>query len=116
MSRSEPIAVTLITERRKLLPLDGDTALLRLPANSGHGHEDGDTCPACAALTDVRARLFNLLEEARLGLRPAFGRVIVDASAVAEPGKVVDALTGRLPAQALRDHTVARRFYLTGAA
>ena len=29
---------------------------------------------------------------------------------------VVAALTGKLPAQALRDHTVARSFYLAGAA
>jgi len=116
MSRIDPIAVTIVTTPSRLLPLDGNTALLRLPANSGHGHGDGESCPACAAITDVRALLFNLLEESRQGLRPTFRKVIVDASAVPEPAKVVDALTGRLPAQALRDHTVARLFYLAGAA
>ncbi len=116
MSRVEPIAVTLITEPAKLLPLDRDTVLLRLSANSWHGHADGDTCPACAALTDVRALLYNLLEQAKQGTRPPFRKVLVDASAVADQARVIDALTGRLPAQALRDHAVARLFYLAGAA
>ena len=115
MARIEPIAVTIVTERH-LVALDGDTALLRLPANSGHGHEDGVSCVACAMRTDVRALLFDMLEEAKQGLRPPFRRVVVDASAVTDKGRVVDALTGKLPAQALRDHTVARLFYLAGAA
>lgn len=116
MGKIEPIPVTLITEAGRLLALDGDTALLRLPANSGHGHEDGAQCPACAMRTDVRALLFDMLEGARQGLRPGFSKVVVDASAVADQGKVVDALLGKLPAQALRDHTVARSFVLVGAA
>jgi len=111
----EPIPVTLITEPR-LLSLDADTALLRLPANSGHGHADGDYCIACAGRSDVRTMLFDLLEGAKQGLRPAFKRVVVDASAVADKGQVVAALQGKLPAQAMRDHTVARLFYLAGAA
>jgi hypothetical protein len=115
MSRIEQIPVTVVTEPR-LLALDGGTALLRLPANSGHGHADGSTCIACAMRTDVRALLFDMIEEVRQGLRPAFSRVVVDASAVADVSVVVAALTGRLPAQALRDHTVARMFYLAGAA
>ena len=114
MSRIEPIPVTLVTEPGQLLALDADTALLRLPANSGHGHEDGAQCIACAMRTDVRALLFDLLEGAKQGLRPAFARVVVDASAVKDAGVVVAALTGQLPAQALRDHTVARSFYLAG--
>jgi Putative GTPases (G3E family) len=116
MSRLDPIPVTLVTEPGQLLPLDGDTVLIRLPANTGHGHADGDSCVACAAQTDVRTLLYNLLESHRRGMRPAFRRVVVDASAVADPQTVVAALTGRLPAQALRDHTVARLFYLAGAA
>lgn len=108
------IPVTLITQPRQLLSLGPDTALLRLPANSGHGHADGDTCIACAAQVDVRAQLFNLAEEVRRGMRPAFRRVVVDASAVTDPAKVVAALTGKLPALALRDHQVARMFVLVG--
>ncbi|MHA6299148.1 hypothetical protein [Devosia sp. CAU 1758] len=114
MSRLDPIPVTLITESGHLVPLDGNTALIRLPANTGHGHADGDHCVACAAQADIRALLYNLLEEHRRDMRPAFSRVVVDASAVADPQQVVLALTGKLPAQALRDHTVARMFYLAG--
>ena len=108
MARITPIPVTIITEPGKLVPVDGDTALIRLAANSGHGHADGDTCVACAAQTDVRALLYNLLEEHRRNMRPAFSRVVVDASAVSDKGQVAAALTGQLPARALRDHTVAR--------
>ncbi|ODT69804.1 MAG: hypothetical protein ABS75_15295 [Pelagibacterium sp. SCN 63-23] len=115
MSRLDPIPVILITDPGHLVPLDSDTALIRLPANSGHGHADGEVCVACSAQTDVRALLYNLLEEHRRDLRPAFKRVVVDATAVADQQKVVAALTGKLPAQALRDHTVARMFYLVGA-
>lgn len=114
MGRVDPIPVTLITEPGQLVPLDGDTALLRLPANSGHGHDDGASCVACAAQLDVRAQLFNLLEGVKQGLRPPFHKVVVDASAVTDTSRVVAALTGKLPAQALRDHTVARTFYLVG--
>ena len=114
MSRIDPIPVTLISDPGRLVPLDGNTALIRLPANSGHGHADGDVCVACAGITDVRALLYNLLEEHRRNMRPAFSRVVVDATAVADSSRVVAALTGKLPAQALRDHTVARLFYLAG--
>ena len=116
MARVDPIPVTLIVEPGHLVPLDAETALLRLPANTGHGHADGEACVACAAQTDVRALLYNMLEEAKRGMRPPFTRVVVDASAVADPAQVVAALTGKLPAQALRDHAVARLFYLAGAA
>ena len=112
---AEPIPVRLVTDGGHLLGLDATTALVRLPANTGHGHADGAQCVACAGRSDVRAILFDLLEEVRLGMRPAFSSVVVDASAVADPDRVVAALTGKLPATALRDHTVARRFYLAGA-
>ncbi|HEV7345274.1 MAG TPA: hypothetical protein VGN60_06545 [Devosia sp.] len=107
------IPVTVVAKQR-LLALDSDTAVLRLPANSGHGHADGASCLACAMRTDVRALLFDLLEAARQGLRPSFKRVVVDASAVKDVSVVVAALQGKLPAQALRDHTVARTFVLVG--
>ncbi len=116
MSKAAPVPVTLIIEAGQPVGLDSSTALLRLPANSGHGHADGEVCVACAGQTDVRALLYNLLEEQKRGMRPAFSRVVVDASAVADPQQVILALTGKLPAQALRDHTVARMFYLAGSA
>ena len=116
MGKVEPIPVTVVTEPRRLLALEADTALLRLPANSRHGHEDGAQCIACAMRTDVRALLYDLLEGERQGLRPSFSKVVVDASAVKDKSGVIAALQGKLPAQALRDHTVARLFYLAGAA
>jgi hypothetical protein len=116
MAAVEPIPVTVVTETGHLLALDANTALLRLPANSGHGHADGQNCVACATRTDVRALLYDMLEEVKLGRRARFTRVVVDASAVTDPSVVVAALTGKLPAQALRDHAVARLFYLADAA
>lgn len=114
--RPQPIPVILVTAPGPLLTdLDAGTALLRLPANSGHGHADGEVCIACSGQTDVRALLFNLIEEQRRGMRPAFQRVVVDASAVRDRQRVLDALTGKLPAQALRDHAVARLFFLADA-
>ena len=82
----EPIPVTLITEPGHLVPLDAETALLRLPANSGHGHADGEQCIACAMRTDVRALLYNLLEdlgeqteiEARLAALKSMDRKAID--------------------------------------
>ena len=116
MTRVELIPVIVVTEPGRLVGLDADTALLRLPANSGHGHADGEHCVACASRNDVRAMLYDLLEASKRGLRPVFSRVVVDASALPDPAVVVAALTGKLPAQALRDHTVARLFYLADAA
>jgi len=108
------IPVQLVNAGEPVPDFAPGTALLTLPANSGHGHSDGATCPACAAATDVRALLFDLFESARQGLRPEFARVVVDARAVADADSVVAALRGKLPATAWRDHEVARRFYLEG--
>ena len=110
MNRATTIPVQLVTGR--LPDLDAETALLRLPANSGHGHPDGVHCVACAAQTDIRAHLYNLLHAVKTGARPAFSKVIVDASAVPDLTPLRAALHGHLPAQALRDHEVARTFRL----
>lgn len=109
------IPVLVVTQADALPQLAHGDVLLRLPRNSGHGHADGTTCLACAAQTDVRALLYNLLLSHDAGTE-TFARVVVDASAVAEPLQVMFALTGKLPAQAFRDHTVAKRFYLQGVA
>lgn len=109
------IPVLVVTQADALPQLAPDDKLLRLPRNSGHGHADGASCVACAAQTDVRAQLYNLLLDRDNGT-DNFTRVIVDASAIPEPLQVMFALTGKLPAQALRDHTVAKRFYLQGVA
>lgn len=108
------IPVTLIG-RGATMPLPGPgVAVLKLTTATGHAHEDDRYCPACAALGDVRAMLFDLLEAAKQGLRPPFKSVLVDARTLPDLGKVIDALEGRLPARAMRDHTVSRRFRLAG--
>lgn len=110
MSRANIIPVQLVTGQ--LPVMDGNTALLRLPANSRHGHADGVHCVACAAQTDIRALLYNLLYAAKTGARAPFSRVVIDASAVPDLTPLRAALLGQLPAQALRDHEVARSFRL----
>ena len=103
------IPVTVVTAG-SLPAADAGAAVLTL-APPPHAHSPGSECPACAAHSDIRAMLFDLLTAARLGLRPSFERVIVDARGVdAQPA--VDRLTGRAPAAALRDHVVARSFHL----
>jgi hypothetical protein len=97
------------------MPLPGPgVVVLQLAPEANHAHGDGDFCPACEARTDVRALLFGLLEAARQGMRPPFRSVLLDARALGDVEPIVAALEGRLPARALRDHTVARRFKLAG--
>ncbi|MHA6692250.1 hypothetical protein [Devosia sp. A449] len=110
MARIEQIPVTLVTGA--LPELDSETALLRLPAGTGHDHADGVQCVACTAQSDVRALLYNLLHEMRSGARARFTRVVVDASAVSDIDRLRAALRGELPALGLRDHEVARAFRL----
>lgn len=107
----EPIPVTVSAG-----PVAGTTtggvALIKM-VPPPHRHDDGAACIACAAATDIRVRLFDLLEAARQGRRPAFSRVVVDASALPDPAPVIDRLVpGRVPAAGLRDHTVLRSFRL----
>lgn len=99
-------------------PVAGTTAdgiaVIRMEP-SRHDHAAGVECVACAAQTDIRALLFDLLESARQGRRPAFSRVVVDVSALPDPSDVIDRLVpGRIPALGLRDHAVARNFTLAG--
>jgi hypothetical protein len=106
------IPVTLITGTLALPPPMEASALVVLDAGA-HAHAPGEECFACASVGDIRARLFNLNEQARLGDVPPFKRVVVDARRVADKQRVIDALTlGILPANGLRDHAVARNFYL----
>jgi G3E family GTPase len=78
-----------------------------------HDHAPGTECVACATQTDIRALLFDLLQSARQGRRPAFTRVIVDTSALPDPSVVIDRLVpGKVPALGLRDHAVAKNFHL----
>ncbi|SDA87426.1 GTP-binding protein [Sinorhizobium sp. NFACC03] len=72
-------------------------------------------CICCLATSDIRASLFELLEAHRQGLAPAFSRVIIETTGLADPAPIVNSLIpGGTPASALRDHTVARSFRLAG--
>jgi hypothetical protein len=106
------IPVTLVTGASALpMPVEA-SALIVLDAGA-HAHAPGEECVACASVGDIRARLFNLNEQVRLGEVPAFKHVVVDARRVADKQHVIDSLTpGKLPAIGLRDHAVARNFHL----
>jgi hypothetical protein len=78
-----------------------------------HEHPPGQECVACATRADVRAMLFDLLQESRTGARKPFNRVIIDAHRLRDPQRIVDRLDPHAPAIGLRDHTVARSFHLT---
>jgi hypothetical protein len=89
-----------------------DVAVLRLePAL--HEHPPGEECIACATRADVRAMLFDLLTEVRAGGRRPFSRVVIDASRLRDPQRVVDRLDPHSPAVGMRDFTVAKSFHLT---
>lgn len=78
-----------------------------------HEHAPGTECVACAARGDIRAMLFDLLQEARAEGRPLTS-VVVDASALKDARPIIDRLeAGVVPAFGLRDHTVARSFHLS---
>jgi hypothetical protein len=86
-------------------------AILRLA--TPHAHAAGESCPACLATCDIRSRLWNLVEEAKAGLRPSFSTVLVDTLALPDATPLRDALVpGRVPARSLAHHMVARRFVL----
>ncbi len=110
---SSSIPVTVITGHRALPEAETGVVVLRLePAL--HDHDLGNECVACAARGDVRAMLFDLLSEVRLGRRNPLSSVLIDATAIADPKPVIDRLQrGVVPALGLRDHTVARSFHLS---
>lgn len=115
------IPVTVVTgSDTGALPLDrladstpvDEVAVVR-PPQAAHDHADGTECIACDARGDVRAVLFELLQEQRLGRRPAFSSVVLDLRGWGNPQRSIDRLIpGRQPAMAMRDHTVAKSFHL----
>ncbi|WDR05815.1 hypothetical protein PSQ90_16465 [Devosia rhodophyticola] len=112
VGRSIPVRVL---GKGQLANIGAETAFIRVTAEAGHSHAAGESCIACAGRLDIRARLFEVLEEVRQGLRAPVADVVVDASALVEIQPILDAIAGRLPATAMRDHTVARVFYLVDA-
>jgi hypothetical protein len=105
------IGVTVVTSDAVPAQPD-DVAVIHLePAL--HEHPAGQECIACATRADIRAMLFDLLQESRTGARQPFSRVIIDAHRLRDPQRIVDRLDPHAPAIGLRDHTVARSFHLT---
>jgi hypothetical protein len=103
------IPVTVLTAG-DLPPGDEEVSVLTLHP---HTHAYGVVCVACVWANDVRAMLFDLLTEARLGMRKPFSRVVIDARALDDPKPVIDRLDPQAPAIAFRDHTVVRSFHLS---
>ncbi|WP_181164685.1 CobW family GTP-binding protein [Amaricoccus solimangrovi] len=69
-------------------------------------------CVCCVAGSDVRESLDELLRLRRAGA-PAFSRVIMETTGLADPAPLISSLVpGGAPAFALRDHAVARAFHL----
>jgi hypothetical protein len=108
MSMTPRIPILIVSGRYAIRPGD---ALIRL-APPLHEH-DGEPCPACAAIGDVRVALYELLDSRRLSQQPMPPRVLVDISAVPDSAALTrDRISGKAPAGALRDHVVARSFAL----
>lgn len=71
-------------------------------------------CICCSQGSDLRASLDELLAGQRNGSLPAFSRVIVETTGLADPAPIINSLIpGGLPARSLRDHAVARAFRLS---
>ena len=94
---SSSIPVTVVTTPGAQNHAGAGARLLHLePAL--HEHERGGECVACAARGDIRAMLFDLLQQSRAEQRPLTS-VVVDASSLADPQPVIDRLqTGTVPA------------------
>ena len=108
---SSSIPVTIVTSD-EVPEQPADVAVLRL-SSARHEHAPGTTCASCAASGDIRAQLFDLLQQARNGTRPGFASVMIDAHLLRDPQAAIAQLYPHAPATGLRDHTVARSFHLS---
>lgn len=102
------IGVTIVTSGAVPPQADGVAVIHLEPAL--HDHPQGGECIACAARADVRALLFDLLQQSRTGR--ALTGVVIDASEVRDPQAIIDRLSAASPAVGMRDFTVARSFHL----
>jgi hypothetical protein len=108
----QPIPVRIVEGGAALTSPSDEVALIRID-RSPHDHADGHACVACDSRGNIRVLLFELLERVRRGGMPMPREVVVDATLAADPAALREALVpGRLPAQGLRDFTVARSFRL----
>lgn len=104
-----PIPVTVVTSG-PVSPQEGEHLIRLDPAL--HDHPPGQECIACATAGDIRAQLFDLLQQRRAGTVPPFTRVLIDATRLRDPQSVVARFDA--PALGLRDHTVAKSFRVAG--
>jgi G3E family GTPase len=71
-------------------------------------------CICCTATSDIRASLFELHEAFDRGSLPVVSRVLIETTGLADPAPIINSLVpGGAPAMGLRDHVVARHFYLS---
>lgn len=93
------------------VPIDHD--LVRTGSESYFRTTTG--CICCTATSDIRASLYELHEARRRGETPAFSRVLIETTGLADPAPIINRLiAGGAPAIGLRDHVVARHFHLSG--
>jgi G3E family GTPase len=72
-------------------------------------------CLCCAAGSDVRSSLFDLLEAVRKHRAPRFSRVVIETTGLADPAPVINQITpGGAPTTGYHDRVVARSFRLAG--
>lgn len=72
-------------------------------------------CICCTVGSDVRSSLAELLDAVRTGATPAFSRVVIETTGLADLAPVINQIVpGATPAAGLRDHVVGRAFRLGG--
>ncbi|MBK0023952.1 GTP-binding protein [Ochrobactrum sp. S46] len=72
-------------------------------------------CICCTATSDVRASLFELHSAIVAGEISDINRVVIETTGLADPAPIINSLIpGGAPAFGLRDHIVARHFFLAG--
>lgn len=72
-------------------------------------------CLCCSASSDIRTSLHELHEARMKGAIGPISRVVIETTGLADPAPIINSLIpGGAPATALRDHAVARHFYLQG--
>ncbi|TPW27635.1 GTP-binding protein [Martelella alba] len=72
-------------------------------------------CLCCSASSDIRTSLFELHEARMKGEIAPVSRVVIETTGLADPAPIINSIIpGGAPATGLRDHMVARHFYLQG--
>lgn len=107
----EMAGTAVIVNEFGTVPVDHD--LVRIGSESYFRTTTG--CICCTAASDIRVSLYEL-HEARLTQQvPPISRVIIETTGLADPAPIINSLIpGGAYAHGLRDHVVARQFFLSG--